>query len=758
MGSTLLLGCLAGFGFDAQEPSWFVGLLVLFGAVTALGTLCVVNVLGTRSEQAELMLRRSQEQLRLTLEAASDAYVEIDAEGVVTSWNPQAEAIFGWSRQEAVGCTGEELLLPEEERNPDARTRYQAVVTAMGRERPFGQHFEFMARHHDGHTFPIEMAFWRTKDADGIRFHAFAHDITERKAGEDAIRSAKEDFEMLFAHHPYPMWVWEIDTLRFVEVNEAAVAQYGYSREEFLSMTIDQIRPPKDLPLLEEHLKSVPEYVREGEIWERPKPGTWRHQTKGQRIIDVDSAGFRLVFDRRQCVLVIAQDVSDRRQLERDLRYQALHDSLTGLPNRTMLLQHAESVLAQATKGELSLTAFFLDLDNFKEVNDSFGHIVGDELLQSSALRLFGALEDGDMIGRLGGDEFVVLAAESNQPRDPGDLAERLLRVIRSAPFYLGGRSVTVTASIGIASGQVEEAADLLRNADVALYQAKARGKNCAAVFVPEMQSAVHERLEMAMDLHRALDENQFELHYQQVVDLQYHSIRGVEALLRWRHPTLGWVSPERFIPLAEEMGLIEDIGRWVLTRACGDGAEWRRSYPWITVAVNVSALQLTNRDFVGHVADALSATGLDPEGLVLEVTESTLMDDVPVTVQRLRSLKAMGLSVAIDDFGTGFSSLSYLREFPVDILKIDRSFVATITTSVESAALVRTMIKLAATLGLETIAEGIETPDQLRALQEKGCSVGQGFLFGRAQPKEVVESLLASEPVSPWRQPKVAH
>ena len=230
----------------------------------------MVNVLGTRSEQAELMLRRSQEQLRLTLEAASDAYVEIDAEGVVTSWNPQAEAIFGWSRQEAVGCTGEELLLPEEERNPDARTRYQAVVTAMGRERPFGQHFEFMARHHDGHTFPIEMAFWRTKDADGIRFHAFAHDITERKAGEDTIRSAKEDFEMLFAHHPYPMWVWEIDTLRFVEVNEAAVAQYGYSREEFLSMTIDQIRPPKDLPLLEEHLKSVPEYVREGEIWERP--------------------------------------------------------------------------------------------------------------------------------------------------------------------------------------------------------------------------------------------------------------------------------------------------------------------------------------------------------------------------------------------------------------------------------------------------------------------------------------------------------
>ena len=439
----------------------------------------------------------------------------------------------------------------------------------------------------------------------------------------------------------------------------------------------------------------------------------------------------------------MAQDVSERRRLERELRHQALHDPLTGLPNRLSVLERAEELLDQARHRGSEAALLFLDVDNFKEVNDSFGHIVGDELLQAVAVRLATDFAIADTIGRIGGDEFVVLVDDTSVLTDPQGLAKRLLELVRSTPFELEGRRLTVTASIGVATGNVCEASDLLRNADVALYQAKAEGKNRSAMFLPEMQSAVHERLEMAIDLHGALENNEIEVYYQPIVDIGDLKLCGTEALLRWHHPSLGWVSPERFIPLAEEIGVIDELGRWALHQACGHAAEWRRTHPWMTVAVNVSALQLSNDGFVDVVREVLRSSRLDPAALILEITESSLMSDADATVRRLRDLKALGVRLALDDFGTGFSSLSYLRQFPVDILKIDRSFLSTVTTSVQTAALVHTLIRLGEALGLDVIAEGIERSDQLHALQEARCPKAQGFYFSPAIPKGDIDHLL---------------
>lgn len=714
-------------------------------ALSALASLFMIALLGISAEQlaeSKDSLQRSERRLRTTIETANDAYIECDERGILIDWNAQAEQLFGWTRDEAIGRRGEEVVLPLSEQHTDRHLRGLAQLAVTGEEPLMGRRYELMAQHSDGRTFPIELAFWRTKDADGVRFHAFAHDITQRKQAEEELRKSQEDFRTLFASHPHPMWVYDSQTLRFVEVNRAALLHYGYSREEFLSMTILQIRPPHDVVRLAVSLASP---RNELEV-----TGPWRHQTKTGDLIDVEIASHRLLFDGRECVLVMAQDVSERHRLERELRYQALHDPLTKLPNRLSLLERADQLLDGARRDQSQVALLFLDIDNFKEVNDSFGHMVGDQLLEAVAARLSVAFDAADTIGRIGGDEFVILVGAASRCVDPQELAEHLLELIRSTPFDLDGRSMTVTASIGIATGEVSGASDLLRNADVALYQAKAEGKNRAALFLPEMQSAVHERVEMAIDLHHALETDGFELYYQPVVDIGDLKLCGTEALLRWLHPTLGWVSPDRFIPLAEEIGVIEELGRWALHQACQHGATWRRTHPSMTVAVNVSALQLENDQFTETVREALEVSGLDPAGLILEITESTLLLDSEATVRRLRQLKALGVGLALDDFGTGFSSLSYLRQFPVDILKIDRSFLSNVTTSVQTAALVHTLVRLGEALGLDVIAEGIERSDQLQALQEAECPKAQGFFFSPAIPKEEIDQLLRSRDPGP--------
>ena len=440
-------------------------------------------------------------------------------------------------------------------------------------------------------------------------------------------------------------------------------------------------------------------------------------------------------------------------RLVEQIRHQAVHDALTGLPNRALILDRAEQMLARARRERRPVAALFVDLDNFKDINDTLGHEAGDKLLRAVAARFAGVLRDSDTVGRLGGDEFVVLAEGVSLAAGPELVAERLQDVLRE-PFRLEGMEdmpLSVSASIGIAEGERASASDLLREADIALYRAKARGKNCSALFRPQMQSEVLDRLELEMDLRSALARDQFFLLYQPVFDLERVSVCGVEALLRWSHPGRGVVPPDEFVRVLEDTGLILDVGRWVLRQACAQAARWHERGLSLTMSVNVSMRQIETDAFLEHVHDALAQSGLDPGALTVEVTETTLMRDTDATVRRLKLLKELGVRVAIDDFGTGYSSLAYLRRFPVDALKIDRSFVSAMADSTESTALVHTLVQLGRTLGLETLAEGIEESWQLESLQHEGCDQGQGFFFSRPLEPGAVEELVADwEPGDP--------
>ncbi len=431
-----------------------------------------------------------------------------------------------------------------------------------------------------------------------------------------------------------------------------------------------------------------------------------------------------------------------------ELRHQSLHDALTGLPNRVLALDRAEQMLARARRQQIPVAALYLDIDGFKHVNDTFGHAAGDELLRTVAIRLEGVVREGDTAARLSGDEFVVLVEGSTLDAGPELVAERLLEVLRQPyePAGQTGRPFSLTASIGIALGQRANAAELLRDADIALYEAKAAGKNRYMLFQSSMQTAARDRLTLEMDLAEALEQHQLFLQYQPTFDLQSARVIGVEALIRWNHPTRGVIAPIEFIPVAEESGLIVPIGRWVLQEACMQAAHWHGGGHKIGMSVNVSGRQLDDDELIEDVRSALGASGLDPTTLTLEITETTLMRDAEATAKRLHLLKELGVRIAIDDFGTGYSSLAYLRQFPVDALKIDRSFISGIAGSKASAALIHTLVQLGKTLDIETLAEGIEERSQLETLQREHCDHGQGFLFSRPLDLAAVETFLNAE------------
>jgi diguanylate cyclase (GGDEF)-like protein/PAS domain S-box-containing protein len=445
------------------------------------------------------------------------------------------------------------------------------------------------------------------------------------------------------------------------------------------------------------------------------------------------------------------RDITRRKDAEDRLAHAALFDSLTGLPNRTLILNRAEQMLVRSRREQLPVAALFLDLDDFKDINDTLGHEAGDQILAAVAIRMAGALRGGDTVGRLGGDEFVVLVEGPSLAAGAHVVAERLLDVL-APPFEIEASTVPleVTASIGIAEGDRLLPGDLLRDADIALYRAKAAGKHCAVTFSPSMQRSFADLLHIENDLQHALERNQFFLLYQPTVDLTSGAFNGVEALLRWRHPERGIVQPDEFIPALESSGLIVPVGQWVLHQACRQGAAWNRQGYMLKMSVNISAVQLERDRIIDDVNSALALSGLDPDMLVLELTETTLMHNVEETLTRLNLMKTLGVNLAIDDFGTGYSSLAYLRQFPIDVLKIDQSFVAGIADSKESAAIVHTLVQLGKVLGLETVAEGIEDDDQRQRLRAEDVNVGQGFLFARPLSVEAVGQLLRDQASGP--------
>ena len=432
---------------------------------------------------------------------------------------------------------------------------------------------------------------------------------------------------------------------------------------------------------------------------------------------------------------------------EEELSFLATHDPLTGLPNRTLILDRVEQMLARSARSQTPVAALFVDLDNFKSINDTLGHGVGDELLRAVAARLDGVVRDADALGRLGGDEFVVISEALTLSVGPELIAERLLDALKQ-PFKLGADQetrVTVTASIGIAAGDRISAEELLRDADIAMYRAKWDGKHRYVVFEEGMQHTVQHRMELEMDLREALENEEFFLAYQPTVNLSDMSPTGVEALIRWKHPVRGTVQPDNFIPLLEETGMIVEVGKWVLQEACSQGAKWRHAgYP-IGMAVNVSGRQLDTDQLITDIEDALSDSGLDPEALTIEITETTLMRNVEETARRLTQIKALGVRIAIDDFGTGYSSLAHLQQFPVDALKIDRSFISQLQNNLEGETLIHTLVQLGKALSLETFAEGIEQHQELSLLQDEDCDNGQGFLFARPLDVAATEAFLQS-------------
>ncbi len=444
--------------------------------------------------------------------------------------------------------------------------------------------------------------------------------------------------------------------------------------------------------------------------------------------------------------VLMFRDVTESRAFEEEMLRQAFHDPLTALPNRSMFMDRLEQALEYSRRSSDGVAVLFLDLDRFKNINDSLGHGAGDELLISVGQRLSECVRAEDTVARFGGDEFAVLLTNVRQPADAVAVAEKAIAAMLE-PFMLDGHEAYVGTSIGIAvAGPRAEAGALLRDADVALYQAKSAGKGRYVVFEATMPAFSVERLNLEADLRRALERREMRVYYQPVLDLVSETITGAEALVRWEHPKLGLVSPAEFVPMAEETGMILPIGRWVLEEACRQAGRWQRQYSEhaaFTMAVNLSARQFQQPDLVEQVASALREADLEPSRLRLEITESILMEDVEATHTQLVALHDLGVKLAIDDFGTGYSSLSYIQRFPVDTIKIDRSFVSGIDADERNPSIVHAATSLAHALGMDVTAEGIETVGQLRAMQGLQCDHGQGYLFARPLSSEAVDSLL---------------
>jgi diguanylate cyclase (GGDEF)-like protein/PAS domain S-box-containing protein len=474
------------------------------------------------------------------------------------------------------------------------------------------------------------------------------------------------------------------------------------------------------------------------------KDGSWRYleHTINNLLDDPDVNG----------IVVTSRDITERKEFEEQLRHQAFHDSLTDLPNRALFMDRLGHALARMSRSEQCVAVLFLDLNNFKLVNDSLGHEVGDQLLIAVAERLKACSHPGDTVARLGGDEFALLLEDIRGENDATHAAERVAEELGSA-FMLGEYEVHTTASIGIAlsAASGDQADNLLRSADMAMYQAKNKGRvySLAAADAKSMPQRALKRLELESDLRRAIKHEEFRVCYQPEVLLESGRIVGVEALVRWEHPERGLLLPDEFVPIAEETGLIVPIGQWALEAACRQARAWQQHYPAdppLVVCVNLSPRHFRRPGLVDEIVETLQNTRLEPSSLGLEITESAVMEDARSTVTTLRELAALGVQLAIDDFGTGYSSLSYLKHFPVSFLKIDRSFVYGLEEGSKDGAILEAVIGLARGLGMTAIAEGVESAEQLARLREMGCEMGQGYYFTRPLSSEAVSALLATD------------
>ena len=551
-------------------------------------------------------------------------------------------------------------------------------------------------------------------------------DITDDK-------NAVDSFRLLFENNPIPMWVVEKSSLKFIDINAAAVRHYGYTRDQFLKMTSLDIRPAR------EHQRALDDARDNFSVDNGEKD--WVHIKADGTEILASSYAKPVKYNNTDAVIVSVIDVTERRRQDARIQYLAEHDALTGLPNRSLFLELIEGSLPQKMQNNYYWSIILVDIDDFKSVNDTLGHYVGDNLIVAVANRLEECIGDRGIVSRLGGDEFAVLLPMLIEPEDAHTAATELVNAF-TEPLKVRDYDILVGVSAGVSIGldNTIDSSTMLKNADLALYKAKSDGRGVCRVYEPQMSLQMTLRREMELDLRQALASNQFAVHYQPLMDLKRGVEIGFEALLRWNHPQKGMISPAAFIPIAESSGMIVPIGTWVLEQSCKLAATLQKN---LSVAVNISPTQFKSGNLAAAVSAALKKSGLPAHRLELEITESSLLEKTSETLQILKSLKELGVSIALDDFGTGYSGLGYLNSFPFDKIKIDRSFVKDLGTMRKSRELVRAAVNIGHSLGLVTLAEGIETQEQLEFLRSLGCHQGQGYLFSPAIPAgEIADGL----------------
>ena len=589
---------------------------------------------------------------------------------------------------------------------------------------------------------PIVAIIYLTYETYRSSLEASTAQAEQAKRHVQELQESEERFRSAFDYAPIGMALVTPDG-RWLQVNRSLCEILGYSEAELLATDFQTITHPEDVPVAEVHINQL----LAGKIASHQMEKRYVHQ-KGHFVWSFLSISLaRDAQDRSLRLIFQIQDITDRKRAQERLAHDASHDALTGLPNRAHFTRRLEEVIARSNDCTTpSFAVLFLDADRFKVINDSLGHIFGDQLLIGIAQRLKKCVRPGDMVARLGGDEFTVLLDGVVDANEAKLVAERIQKEL-ALPFDLSGREVFTSASVGIALDTgYKQPQDILRDADTAMYQAKLMGKARYQIFDKDMHSAVMNTLEVETDLRRGVDREEFCVHYQPIFSLSNEAVTGFEALVRWQHPDRGLVYPDDFIRVAEETELIIPIGARVLFDACRQLREWQLQFPecsQLSVSVNLSGKQFQQPDLVKRVNDVLRETGLEPRFLNLEITESILMDNVETAVRMMKELRALGVQLSIDDFGTGYSSLSYLHRFPMNTLKIDRSFVGQTNDNNENTEIVRTIVMLARNLGMEVIAEGIQTEEQLLKLLLLGCDYGQGYFFCQPADARTIEDLL---------------
>jgi diguanylate cyclase (GGDEF)-like protein/PAS domain S-box-containing protein len=675
------------------------------------------------AEAAIAEARKSHERLREAIDILPQGIVFLDADGRYILWNKKYSEIYSRSSDLFEhGARLQDTIRIGVERGdyPEAIGREEEwIAERLARlYEPGERHEQTLA---DGRCILIEERLTEDGGIIGLRV-----DITELKQREAS-------FRLLFDSNPIPMIVCALDDERILDVNAAAVEHYGYSRAEFEKLTIRSIQA----------FESEPPWAGE-RSGDEQAARTWKHVRADGALIDLAIYSRHLVYGDRPAVLLALMDVTERKRAEARLAFMAQHDVLTGLPNRNLLRQNMDEILLHTRRSSDKTAVLILGIDNFKAVNDTLGHGIGDKLLRAVAKRLRSTLREEDTLARLNSDEFAIVQSGLSHPDDAVVLARRLLEAIGD-PYLFDGHSIVIGASIGIAMAPSDgdETEKLLKNADMALSRAKNDSRGTFSFFETGMDARAQSRRKIEADLRDAIQNDVLRPYYQPLIDLPTGRITGFEALVRWPDPGRGMISPAEFIPVAEETGLINGLGGLMLRRACTDAVFWPED---VRVAVNLSPLQFRAGNLLSIVMDALKQSGLPAKRLELEITETLLLEKSTQVLATLHALRALGVRISMDDFGTGYSSLSYLRSFPFDKIKIDQSFVRDLAANRDAQAIVRSIISLGIGLGVTITAEGVETEAELSWLRTEGCHEAQGFLFSQARPNADVVGMLRAQ------------